>query len=248
MNRSQATKTLLTVFVGLAMVSCTGNPGTQTTQAEAIVPVVQSNIAPEDQPLSDPAESAVAQEAESSASANSDGQVKPAEQASKSSESTLRKKTAWKKTKNGRSVAADAQAGDDDPAIADEVNLDQAVDAGPQTQMRISQIKSTTSEAQGIGEIAGPATLVEIRLNNKSDSELDLSVAQLRLFYGKQKEPASLLTDDRSAPLPLEIKAGDSITATYLFAAPKKNNKKVLVEFETGATEEIQQLKGEVSR
>lgn len=215
MKRSQATKTIVMVFVGLTLVSCSASSNSETSRAV---------VAP-----------APLQNAEFVLSA-------PAQRDTHSTNSS------WKKTKNGLEVAADAKAARKNPASAKVKNLDEAVLAGPQAQMRITQITNTTAEAQGLGQIAGPATLVEMQVTNKSEEALDLSVAQLRLYFGKQQEPAALLTDQRSVALPTEVKAGASVTATYLFSAKNQKNKNVWLEFETGTTEEIQQLKGQVAR
>lgn len=151
---------------------------------------------------------------------------------------------AWAKVKDAQKIAADAKAATREPDRAKPVELEDKVTAGERASVSITKLELTKGEANGIGEIAGPAALVEIRIQNKGGRELDLTRAQLRLYVGPERQPAALLTDSRGNALPERLAAGKSVTAVYVFALPESGKQQVAVEFETGTTGTIQQLTG----
>ncbi|MGP9489762.1 hypothetical protein ACT3R5_14480 [Glutamicibacter sp. AOP5-A2-7] len=154
----------------------------------------------------------------------------------------------WKKAEGGLKIGKDSDAAERNPKSASKVALDKPVSAGPEAQMSISRIAAVKGEANGIGEIAGPATLVEITVSNRGDEHLDLAQAQVRLYYGAEKTPAAALNDARATNLDAELAPKDSSKAVYIFAAAAADIENVLVEFETGSTDEVQLLSGEVTR
>lgn len=170
---------------------------------------------------------------------------KPRAEAKKSSDTG---EHSWAKVKNANKVADDAKAARKAPTSAKPVELDAPVKAGPQATMSIIRSVSTRGEAKGIGEVAGAATLLEIKVENDSKKKLDLQHAQIRLYYGKERVPAALLSDPRTLPLPAYLAAGKSVTASYVFSAEDQANLQVVVEFETGGTTQIQQLAGQVTK
>lgn len=234
------------LLLGTALVSCAGNP---TAQPELAVPlpVAESSLAPIDKELHESALSAPADKADSSTVAKNSPESKSTKPDSKSKAADQPTKSSWKKSKDAQQVAEDAEAASKQPPTAKAVDLQEEVAAGPKAEMSITRVEATEAEAKGIGEIAGPATMVKIQLANNGDGELDLNFAQLRLFYGDEREPAALLTDSRSAALPPVLGAGKSTSATFIFSASNTSSTDVTLEFETGATKEIQQLVGEVS-
>lgn len=152
----------------------------------------------------------------------------------------------WKKTSEALKLAPDSTVASQEPERASEVALDETVDAGSKAHMSVKRIESTHGEAKGIGEISGPATLLEISITNDDSKELNLERAQVRLFYGDEEQPAALLTDSRTTLLPSTLPKGEDTTAVFIFSAAVTGDDKVLVEFESGNTEKIQQLVGEV--
>ena len=156
-------------------------------------------------------------------------------------------KHSWTKVKNANKVAADSEAALNAPPTEKPVDLDKPVEAGAQATMSITRIAKTRGEGKGIGEVAGPATLLEIVVENESNEKLDLQHAQIRLYYGKRREPAALLSDPRTLQLPVQLAAGKSVEASYVFSAPDQSDQQVVIEFETGGTSQIQQLAGQVT-
>ncbi|MGP4967879.1 hypothetical protein ACTXJQ_12185 [Glutamicibacter ardleyensis] len=153
----------------------------------------------------------------------------------------------WKKVDDGRKVGVDARMAKVQPKLAKPVGLDEPVAAGPEAEMKISRISEIKGEANGIGEIGGIATRVEIKITNLGDTGLDLTRGQIRLYYGEDVIPATTLNDSRAQELPSRLEPRKTTEAIYIFAAPPMNTDDVLIEFETGSTEEVQLLIGEVN-
>ncbi|KSU67682.1 hypothetical protein [Arthrobacter sp. NIO-1057] len=231
------------IVLGFALVSCTAET-VDSPQAAVPGQPAESSLATIDKQLHESAVAAPTTEAEAptteaeKSTTKTESSVSPSEKAEKST---------WKKNKDAQKVASDSEAAARQPATAKAVDLTEDVEAGPHARMRIKRIEQTQSEAEGIGQIAGNATLVEIELSNDGTTTLNLDTAQVRLFYGEDREPAALLADTRSAELPAELAAGKQATATCLFSAQTASDTDVTLEFETGATKKIQQLAGEVS-
>lgn len=163
-----------------------------------------------------------------------------------SKSSTKTEPEVWKKTPGGLQIAKDAKAATSNPERTDAVALGKPVSAGLEAEMRIVRIEETRGEANGIGEIAGSAVLVDVVIANAGSNQLDLSRAQVRLFYGDTALPAATLNDSRTVALNPSLHQGDSTKATFIFGAPADWDGNVLVEFESGNSQKIQQLVGKV--
>ena len=54
--------------------------------------------------------------------------------------------------------------------------------------MRVSKIESVDGEAQGPGEVAGPALRVSIEVENTSGEDVAMDLALTNLYYGKDRD------------------------------------------------------------
>lgn len=235
-------------FVSLSLVSC-NTP--KDTDHVAISPGTALEVSQEPSETLDPESELLSLPSNDKNSASKDQEndasrepsPKSAHASAKTSELEV---SSWSKQEDALKLADDAKEAEAQPSSAAPVDLKQKVDAGPNAQMRIKRIEFTEGEAKGIGELAGSAILVEIQITNESDEDLDLSRAQLRLFFGQKREPSALLSDKRSIALPVLLEAGMTVNAVFIFSATESSHGRVSVEFETGATSTIQQLAGEV--
>jgi hypothetical protein len=98
-------------------------------------------------------------------------------------------------------------------------------------EVEVSDVKSVKGEAQGPGEIAGPAVRVTLDVRNKSDKDVSMSMAVVNLYYGSDKTPASTLSGPGLDPLPAAVAAGSSATGSYVFSVPENDRNQVVVEF-----------------
>ena len=86
--------------------------------------------------------------------------------------------------------------------------------------MRVSKIEAVDGEAQGPGEVAGPALRVSIEVQNTSGKDVAMDLALTNLYYGKDKTPASALSGPGVRPLPGTIASGDRASGQFVFGVP----------------------------
>lgn len=155
-------------------------------------------------------------------------------------------KSSWTKVENALEVAEDADQARQEPPKAKAVGLDEVVPAGAKASMHLKSVELTQAEADGIGQIAGPALMLEIGIDNESKDELDLSRMEITAYVGKDLTPTNLLTDSRSVALPAAVKSGETVEGTYLFSVPNDEPGTVTIQFNSGNETEVQILVGEV--
>jgi hypothetical protein len=97
--------------------------------------------------------------------------------------------------------------------------------------VRVSRIESVDGEAQGPGEIAGPALRVSVEVENTSGEDVAMDLALTNLYYGKDRMPASTLSGPGSRPLPGSLAAGDKASGRYVFGVPARGRNPLVVEF-----------------
>ena len=109
--------------------------------------------------------------------------------------------------------------------ITDKVVLDNGV------AVEVADIESVKGEARGVGEVAGPALRFTIRVNNQSKKTIDLDLAIVNAYFGRQDDPAIALAGPGGSPLPQKLKAGGTATGKYVFKVPVKERDRVRVDF-----------------
>ena len=109
--------------------------------------------------------------------------------------------------------------------LDDTASLDNGV------EVRVTDVESVQGDAQGPGEIAGPAVRVSIEVSNTSDEEVAMDLALVNVYYGEDKTPASALSGPGLAPLTGSIPAGKSATGAYVFSVPEDQREQLTVEF-----------------
>ncbi|WP_344801805.1 DUF4352 domain-containing protein [Microlunatus ginsengisoli] len=117
------------------------------------------------------------------------------------------------------------------PTSATTAPLDQKASLGNGVSVKVSKIESVKGEAQGPGEIAGPAVRVTVEVTNGTDKEVPMDLALVNVYYGKKKTPASTLSGPGLSPLSAPIPAGKSASGTYVFSVPSDQRDPLTVEF-----------------
>jgi hypothetical protein len=93
----------------------------------------------------------------------------------------------------------------------------------------LSKLEAVKGEANGPGEIAGPAIRFVLTLTNTSDKALPLDTLVVNTYYSKAETPASQLEKPGGAPLPASVKAGGKATGTFIYSIPTKQRDDVLI-------------------
>lgn len=97
--------------------------------------------------------------------------------------------------------------------------------------VRVSRIESVDGEAQGPGEVAGPALRVSVEVENSSGEDVAMDLALTNLYYGRDRTPASTLSGPGARPLPGRLASGKKASGRYVFGVPAKGRNPLVVEF-----------------
>lgn len=111
----------------------------------------------------------------------------------------------------------------------------------------ISDMRAVEGEAQGPGEIAGPAVRFTLHMRNDSDRELPLTTTVVNVYYGKDERPASPL-ESQSTPLPAAVGPGSEVTATYVYVIPEKSRDDVLITVDYSVDVSLVAFRGKAPR
>lgn len=100
--------------------------------------------------------------------------------------------------------------------------------------------RAATGTGHGVGEVSGPAVLLELRLTNRSGSAVPVAGAVVNAYYGTDTVPAGpLLGDRRSAPFEGTVRAGGTVSGTYVFTVPEEGRRHLRIEISYAPTSPV---------
>lgn len=108
------------------------------------------------------------------------------------------------------------------------VDLEDPAEIGALTA-RLTRIEAIEGEAEGPGEIAGPALRVTVELTNGGDAAADLTGVVVNLYHGPGSAPAEMLAGSGSAWLEGTLAPGGTVTGVYVFTVPADDRDPVQV-------------------
>lgn len=106
------------------------------------------------------------------------------------------------------------------PPVADPVDLDEPADFTAGIRAEVTTIEAVEGEAQGPGEIGGPALRFTITLVNDSGEPVNLDTTVVALFYGPDEVPGVELSGPGADPFSGTLRAGETADAVYVFTSP----------------------------
>ncbi len=109
--------------------------------------------------------------------------------------------------------------------------LDEKGELGNGVIVEVTKIEDVKGEAEGPGEVAGPAIRVTVTVKNTTEKAISMDLALVNVYYGKAKTPASVLSGPGAAPLAKPIEPGKSDSGAYVFSVPKDGRNPLSVEF-----------------
>jgi hypothetical protein len=109
------------------------------------------------------------------------------------------------------------------------VALTEQVAPVPGVVVSIKNLEAVAGEAQGPGEVGGPALRFTLSLRNDGDAPVSLESTVVTLYSGPEQLPATDLTGPGGVPLPGEIAAGATVTGVFIFAVPPEQRDQVKI-------------------
>jgi hypothetical protein len=109
------------------------------------------------------------------------------------------------------------------------VPLSEDVAPVPGLVVSIDNLEAVTGEAQGPGEVGGPALRFTLTLRNDGTAPVSLESTVVTLYSGPEQTPAVDLRGTGAVPLPAEIAAGATVTGVFVFTVPLENRDQVKI-------------------
>jgi hypothetical protein len=128
-------------------------------------------------------------------------------------------------------TSQDPAGGQAPPAEAPAVGLDATAQPVPGVDVTIGDLRAVEGVADGPGEVAGPALSFSVTVANGTDAPVSLAAAVVTVASGADLLPADPLRTG-TEPLPAEVPAGGSATATYVFTVPAERRDDVRISFD----------------
>lgn len=128
------------------------------------------------------------------------------------------------------------------------VGLSERAGFGTGLVARVTGIDAVEGEAQGPGEIAGPALRVTVELRNTTNKAVPLDGAIANLSYGKQRTPGIPLSGPGVKSFPRTVAAGDTASGRYVYNVAPSEREDIEVTLSYSAEEPTVAFQGAVGR
>lgn len=107
-------------------------------------------------------------------------------------------------------------------------------------------MEAVDGEAEGIGEVAGPAVRFTVSVTNNSGKPIDLANAVMTVEAGADKAPCTQLSGPRAEPLPAAAEPGQTVTGNYVYLVPVETRGLVTVYLSYSVDAPVAAFEGEV--
>jgi len=140
-------------------------------------------------------------------------------------------------------AAPDADLGAIDQPVAPPAAIDEPREQDG-VEAVVTGLESVAGEAEGIGQIGGPAVRFRISVTNNTSAALDLMDALVTVEAGLDGEPATELIGPGAVPFPESVAPGGQATATYVFSVAPELRSRILIRFNYSAAAPILAFEG----
>lgn len=117
----------------------------------------------------------------------------------------------------------------------------------PELSATVASMTAVQGDAQGPGEIAGPAVKFVVAITNTTGKPFNLQNTVVNAYYGADATPAEPLLSEGGA-FPKLLKDGDSATGTFVFTIPQEQRGTVLVTVDTAVQNPVVAFRGSAPR
>lgn len=115
------------------------------------------------------------------------------------------------------------------PPQAPPVGFDEPAEVIAGVNLSIAELEAVEGEAEGRGEVAGPAIRFRIDIANATAEPVQLGTTVVNVFIGAAQDPAQELSGPGAEPLPAAVAAGDEASGVFVFAVPPEQRDQVTI-------------------
>lgn len=109
------------------------------------------------------------------------------------------------------------------------VPLTEEVAPVPGVVVSIGSLEAVEGEAQGPGEVGGPALRFTLSMRNDGDTPVSLTSTVVTVYSGPEQLPAVDLRGPGGVPLPEEVAPGATVTGVFIFTVPPEDRDEVRI-------------------
>lgn len=133
--------------------------------------------------------------------------------------------------------------------VRQSVPTGEPADAGAGISIRVINVdRVTAGGGGGIGDLAGPAMAVSMRVENGGNRSLALNEVVVTASYGSAGLPApSVVNDPRQDPLSGALKPGGAASGVYVFSLPEAGSSNFAIQVSYAAGAENVEFTGDLS-
>lgn len=106
------------------------------------------------------------------------------------------------------------------PAEAPPIGFDEPAEPVPGVIFTLAGLEPVEGEAEGPGEVAGPAIRFRLAVQNNTAADVSLATTVVNVYGGPDAIPAQDLRGPGGVPLPASIAPGQSVEAVLVFTLP----------------------------
>lgn len=115
------------------------------------------------------------------------------------------------------------------PPQAPPVGFDEPAEVVPGVTFSIADLEAIEGEAEGRGQVAGPAIRFRVDIINATSEPVDLGTTVVNLFMGTSQNPAQDLSGPGVEPFPAQVGAGGTASGVFVFNVPLEHRDQVTI-------------------
>jgi hypothetical protein len=115
------------------------------------------------------------------------------------------------------------------PPQAPPVGFDEPAEVVPGVTFSIADLEAVEGEAEGRGEVAGPAIRFRVDIVNATSETVQLGTTVVNVFMGAAQDPAQELSGPGVEPFPAEVAPGGEASGVFVFNVPPEGRDQVTI-------------------
>ena len=115
------------------------------------------------------------------------------------------------------------------PSVAPPIGLDDPAEVIPGVTFSIAGLEPVEGEAEGRGQVAGPALRFRIDIDNATSEPVQLGTTVVNVFMGTAQRPAQELSGPGAEPFPSAVAPGGTASGVFVFGVPLEERDQVAI-------------------